>query len=203
MSNSLEFEKQCYQYLNRLNQCFIETPHTVAVSKYALGEELGFDSHQTDRIVKFLLNKNALKGDSGSVRITGNTVQCLIDYERANNKAPSSNSYNINVGSMNTSSIVQASKDVQIITILSQTQIQDVEQISSSLKEVLKSSELSEEQKAELNIEIESLDVQLKSPKPKMVRIKDYLTTAKNIIEGTAIGSMVATKIATLLSTLG
>jgi hypothetical protein len=198
----LEFEKQCYQYANRLNQCFVETPHTVSVSKYALGEQLKFDGGLTDRIVKFLLNKGVLKEDSGSVKITGTGIQYLIDYERSNDKVSFPNNY-INVGSMNSSQIVQGSRDIQISITLNESQIQETKQIIASLKELLNAQELSDDKRGDLTTEVESLDIQLKTPKPKVQRIKDYLTTAKNIIEGTAIGSIIVARIETFLSTLG
>ncbi|MGI0015807.1 MAG: hypothetical protein ACREBU_20510 [Nitrososphaera sp.] len=204
MAGILEFEKQCYQYLNSLNNCFTANANTIAVNKYALGEELNFSKVITDRIVKFLLNTGALKGVEGeSIKITTKGIEQLISFERENSKTARSNSYNINVGSMSGSNIIQASRGVQITTVLNQTQTQDIIQIISSIKDIMKGSELSEEQKAELDTEVESLQIQLKAPRPRIDRIKDYLTSVKNIIEGSSIGAVVVSKIAAFLSTLG
>lgn len=204
MSRILEFESQCIRYLHSLNDCFTANPNIVAVHKYALGEKFGFGKILTDRIVKFLLNKGALRGAEGeSIKITPSGIDQLIAYEREGHKALATSNFNVNVGSMNGSNIIQGSQGVSITTVLTQTQSAEVGKIISALRDIVLAPELTEEKKAELNVEIQTLEIQLKAPKPKLERIKDCLISAKNILEGSAIGLAVVSRIAAFFGTLG
>lgn len=204
MTGIQEFEKQCMQYLNSLNDEFFTNPRIIAVNKYALGEKLNLDKLTTDRIVKYLLNKGALKGIEGeSIKITTQGIDQLMRYEKENQKIPAAASYSVNVQNMTGSNIVQGSRDTHITNIPTQNQLAEISQLVSSLRDIIVQPELLEEQKAELNTEIETLASQLKAPKPKIERIKDCLTSAKNILEGSAGGAIVASRIAAFLSTLG
>jgi hypothetical protein len=80
-----------------------------------------------------------------------------------------------------------ASKDSsQSITVISQSQSAELKEIVIELKRILTHSELPDEKKQELKAEVQTIESQSNSPKPKIQIIKDALSSAKGIVEEAA-----------------
>jgi hypothetical protein len=75
--------------------------------------------------------------------------------------------------------IIQAGGSVTI----DQSQISELKDIIAELRKVQDKPELPDEQKQELEAEIQTIESQAKSPKPKIQIIKDALSSAKGIVE--------------------
>lgn len=98
-----------------------------------------------------------------------------------------------NIGSMNNSQLQQHSSGTQ--SIVNKDGTIEVEKILDAITSVIEQLKLSENSENELRVEIETIKIQLASPKPKQSVIKDCLLSAKNILEGAA-GNILATGIA-------
>lgn len=80
-----------------------------------------------------------------------------------------------------------ASKDSsQSITVINQNQSAELKEIVTELKRILSHSEIPEQKKQELEAEVQTIESQSKSPKPKIQIIKGALSSAKDIVEGAA-----------------
>jgi hypothetical protein len=69
------------------------------------------------------------------------------------------------------------------VYILNQTAAQQLEDIIHGLKEAHESPAISTTQKTDLNAEIKTIKEQLSSSKPKIMIIKESLSSAKNILK--------------------
>jgi hypothetical protein len=74
----------------------------------------------------------------------------------------------------------------QNISIINQSQKDDLEEIVAELKRILSHSELPDEKKQELEAEVQTIETQSKSPKPKIQIIKDALSSATGIVHEAA-----------------
>lgn len=77
---------------------------------------------------------------------------------------------------------------------VTQFDISELEKVVQEIKEAMPNIEIENTIKYELIAEMETLESQVKSPKPKMSIIGEALSSVRNILEGTA-GSLVATGI--------
>ena len=73
-------------------------------------------------------------------------------------------------------------------------ELADVTKFVQELRDAVKDIQLHSEKKAELESEIQTIEIQARSPKPKFNIIKESLTSVRNILEGAA-GSAIATKL--------
>lgn len=102
-------------------------------------------------------------------------------------------SYNItnHIGSMHNSQIQQDSANSsQSITISTS----EIKPLIAELKNKLEQNPLKQEQKAEVLAEIQTLEIQAKSPKPKSIIIQESTKTLRTLLEGTSAG-IIANKI--------
>jgi hypothetical protein len=111
-------------------------------------------------------------------------------------------------GTINNPAIQQGtSNSNQTITISTQQQ-QQHESIIESIKVIKEIAQqegesIPDKKREELEQEIADAELESKSKKPKWERLKGYLTSAKNIVEGTAIACSLAQKIRPILEMLG
>jgi hypothetical protein len=86
---------------------------------------------------------------------------------------------------------------------INQNQTDVLKEIITELRKIQSQSELSTEQKEELEAEIQTIENQAKSPKPKVQIIKNALSSAKELIEqGSGVASAAAPLIARIASWL-
>ncbi|EGQ7645682.1 hypothetical protein NMR56_003468 [Vibrio cholerae] len=105
-----------------------------------------------------------------------------------------------NIGRMHNSQLQQAtnnSNQSQEISIENEDITQFIEYLKLSLEQL----KLNENDQAEIEAEIVTIESQLSSPKPKKVVIGECLKSVRNIVEGTT-GSLVATGILAQLSAI-
>ncbi|MEZ9393126.1 hypothetical protein AB4222_14610 [Vibrio splendidus] len=98
-----------------------------------------------------------------------------------------------NIGRMHNSQLQQASNNSNQSQEIS-IENEDITQFIEYLKLSLKQLKLNENDQAEIEAEIVTIESQLSSPKPKKVVIGECLKSVRNIVEGTT-GSLVATGI--------
>ena len=100
---------------------------------------------------------------------------------------PYSVSFNISGSNFTNSPFQVANKDPsQKITVINQNQTAELKEIVTELKRILSNSDIPGEKKQELEAEVQTIESQSKSPKPKIQIIKNTLSSAKSIVEEVA-----------------
>lgn len=174
---------------------------------WQLGEKLGFDKELTENIVEylvgeFLIQYQALGGAIGITHYGVREVEEALENPNQSTEhfAPLATVNIIHVaGSMVNSQVQQSSAGSMQIATINSNQLADLKEIIANLRDIIRNENLTPDQKDELSTEIETLAVQSKASKPKPQRIKESLVSAKNILEGAAVGAMIAVKISALL----
>jgi DNA integrity scanning protein DisA with diadenylate cyclase activity len=185
---------------------------------WQVGEKLGFGpqpSELTSKIVQYLTGEHLLKmrAAGGLLCITHYGVKeverALENPDRQTQHFAARSAVNIvHVNNMVNSQIQQGSAGLSQIANITQTatitqnQLADLKEIIDALRDVNSEESLTADQKNELDTEIETLALQAKASKPKVERIKESLSSAKNILEGAAIGAVIVTRIGAWLAGL-
>jgi hypothetical protein len=89
----------------------------------------------------------------------------------------------INIGSMNNSTLQQATHSSSITVTLDRGKLDELSNILASLKSIQNTLDTSIDLHKELISEIETIASQQKSPKPKSIIITESLKVAKGILE--------------------
>jgi predicted RNase H-like nuclease (RuvC/YqgF family) len=98
------------------------------------------------------------------------------------------NQYNISIGVMNGGAIQQATNGSTINYTTSNEILRSISDFTNELKQFVENSNLSNDKVEELQIDIQTLELQTNSNKPKTEILKTSLNSIKNIIEGTISG---------------
>jgi hypothetical protein len=99
------------------------------------------------------------------------------------------NYFHVERGSVN-APIQQGSPGAtQSLTVIGEDHKQHLEGIVRSLRSSIDDLELGDEDRAELEADVRTLEAQVASPKPKKEIVHPSLQSAKNILEGTASGA--------------
>lgn len=77
----------------------------------------------------------------------------------------------------------------QSLTVISQSNLEQLQELLQSLRGSIAQLDLDESQQAELEADIRTLEAQVTSPKPKKEVIRPGLQSIKRILEGTAAGA--------------
>jgi hypothetical protein len=170
--------------------------------KYEVGDRLNLSRKTVDNIVEYLRQEGlvdtfrmsgsrGIGGDSGLNRIKL-THKGIKEIEGAIEKPesatehfpPASTIISITGGQFTNSQFQVATKNSsQTITVINQNQSTELKEIVTELRRIVSNSELPNEKKQELEAEVQTIESQSKSPKPKIQIIKDALSSAKGIIE--------------------
>jgi hypothetical protein len=133
-------------------------------------------------------------GDSGlnKIKLTHEGIKEIEDaVEKPDSPTehfpPHSVTFNIAGGQFTNAQFQVANKDSsQNITVINQNQSTELKEIIVELKQILNQTRLPDEKKQELEAEVQTIETQSKSPKPKVKIIKDALSSAKGIVEEAA-----------------
>jgi hypothetical protein len=155
------------------------------------------DEHQREivNVVNYLSEKRLVKrigtGAAG-VMLTQTGVD-EVEEARNHPNRPTSHLAAISLVYAETitrSAIQQGSPEAtQALTIINQSNLQELETFLHPLKQSVDQLELSNEQQAELEAEIQTLEAQAASPKPKREVTKPALQSLGRILEGAASGA--------------
>ncbi len=108
---------------------------------------------------------------------------------------------NISVQYMIGSQIQQGSPGAtQLLTIVSQSDIQGIEAFIDSLKQSVDQLGLDEDQRAEFEADIQTVEAQIASPKPKQQVVRPGLESIRRILEGSASAAVASPLTATVAS---
>lgn len=166
-----------------------------------IGKELGFDENLTIKIAQYL------SGEGLIVVVLPSTVGRRMDFIRIshvgvveveaaldNPDRPTQHflPFNIiNVNQMTNSNIQQASPEATQVVTFDESKYEELKEVILSLKESIDQLGLEPQQKSELQGDIQTIEIQISSPKPKTTIITESIGSIKRILEGVA-GSALA-----------
>jgi mRNA-degrading endonuclease YafQ of YafQ-DinJ toxin-antitoxin module len=163
--------------------------------KLAVAKEAKID--ELDTIIQYLIEEELIRGNTGGDSLVGSLAYPLIfithkgvkEVEQAlTNPQSSTQHFPPNIiyiaGNVTESAIQQGSSYAKQIVNINRSQHQDLNEILELLKGVLNESGLKQQNKTELNAEVQTIVAQVHSPKPKIMIIRESLSSAKAILEG-------------------
>ena len=170
------------------------------IQSYQLGQNLGFSDDFTSKVIRYLDKEGLIgfKEDSGCV--IGISHKGIIEVERALSKPEESTEYFppainiIQIGEMKDSQIIQSSPDALQVKKNDKELIDKLKDLIEFAKKNLDKLELKKPEEQELQTEIQTIDIQLSSPKPKKNILKECVFSIRRIAEG-ATGKIIASLI--------
>jgi hypothetical protein len=169
-----------------------------------LRKDLSLDFDETDRIVNYLTNETLIEpyGMGGTIKLTHWGIK-EVEQALENPDKPTEHFLPINIiniGTMSNSTLQQATQNSIINYHYNRENINELESIIEQLKIIQDTLNISVELHQELLSEIETLDIQKKSPKPKSIIINESLKTVRNLLENVVGNAITPTIIASITS---
>lgn len=192
MDSLEDLKRKRFQFLHKLWE-LTRGNEKILVKIRQVATPLGYDENVAEPIVQYLAGENLLEVttygfyvsnylDAGLYIKHGGVVEveeALSKPESPTVHFPANVTNYINIGSMVNSNISQASPNSNVIN---ETGKQDLKEIVIALKTVLKQAP-SGPDREELASEIQTIESQIGSPRPKPVIIRESLASAKRILE--------------------
>jgi hypothetical protein len=201
LSSVEDIKKRRFEYLYEVYKLTQSTNEftTNCVNKYSAGERLNLSRNTVDRIVDYFITEGLVRdfrwqsrsggyGEGSYIELTNAGIkeveQQVEKPDSSTEHFPPYSVFNISGGNFTNSQFQVANKDSsQNITVINQNQSTELKEIVTELKQILSNSDIPGEKKQELEAEVQTIESQSKSPKPKIQIIKDALASAKGIIE--------------------
>ncbi|MCD6317816.1 hypothetical protein J7M02_01960 [Candidatus Aerophobetes bacterium] len=109
----------------------------------------------------------------------------------------------ISIGQMTDSQIQQASPSAKQEITINEARYEELKEVIKTLKKSVDRLGLKAQQKSDLQAEIETIDAQMASSKPKATVITECLTSIRRILEGTAINIIAPSLLSQIVALLG
>jgi hypothetical protein len=211
-------EERYSNYLRFLNELYekAEGSEIPLVNMWEIGEKIGTGGHpsiETHNIVKWLTGEDLIKGRAvgGIIGLTHRGIREVEDArrhpERSTEHFPSNVINNVinNFGTMYNPALQQGTSNSNQTITITQQQHESIIEAIRQIKEIVQQQgeSIPDEKCEELEREIALAEIESKANKPKWERLKGYLTSTKNIAEGTAIAVSLVPKIMPILGMLG
>jgi len=183
----LDFTKAVYEACQGVEM----TP----VDMWEIGRKLGFDEPVTQRVFQYLSAEKLLRAFAagGAIALTHRGVveieSSLEKPDLPTDHFPPSNC--IYVGEMHNSQIQQGTYSSTQVQTISPDQIRQLQEYIKEFRAMLPGLKVSEESKQEAKAELDTLDAQARSPKPKLGIVRASLGILKELIlhTGGALGA--------------
>lgn len=154
---------------------------------YEVGKELNFDRNETSNIVSYLMSEDLLESYSlGGFVIISHWGIKEVEEVLENPNQPTQHFLPLNIisiGTMTNSSLQQGTNASTININLDSIKLNDIAHILESLKNVQDVLDLSVDLHKELISEMQTLQIQKESPKPKSLIINESLKTIRSLLE--------------------
>lgn len=199
-----EMKKKRFQFLHRLYE-LTGGNENVWPNMFQIGQELEFDKKLTEIIVQYLAGEELIThhGIGGTIGISHWGIQ---EVEEVLSKPEVSTThflpYNvIQIGTMTGSQIQQGSPGATQIITLSENKNKEIEKVLQLLKRNIDQFDLKPQQKSDLQVDIQTIEAQMSSSKPKATIITECLNSIRKILEA-ATASVVASQILEMIRNL-
>ena len=189
-----EMKRKRFRFLHRLYE-LTGGDESKLFDMFQIGKELGFDMDLTNNIAQYLKGEGlievlALDGIIGILHWGVREVEeALSNPDTPTCHFPPVNI--ISIGQMVNSQIQQASPEATQVVTIDERRYEELKQVIQSLRESIDKLGLEPLQKSDLQAEIQTIEVQMSSSKPKATIISECLGSIRRILEG-AGGSVLA-----------
>jgi hypothetical protein len=206
MKSIEEMKKQRFQFLNRVYELSGGSQFHF-VNMYEIGQEFGFDRESTIDIAQYLSEEGLIENEDtgGNLTISHHGV-CEVEEALSNPDKPTTYFPPVNiihVSQMINSQIQQGSPGATQAITFAQEKYDELKKVLLALKESIDQLNLQVEQKSDLQAEIQTIEAQMSSSKPKATIITESLGSIRRILEG-AVGSAIASSLLSkILALLG
>jgi hypothetical protein len=194
MDNKIrETQKRRFQFLLKLHE-LTNGDELISIDAFELGDQLGFPRDETNRIDEYLRGEYLIQGVAGTqIAITHHGI---VEVERALSQPDEPTTYFppfniIHVERMIGSQIQQGTNESAQIFSYSNTDLEEVRKFIDDMRNHLNDLGLDSENQAQAKSDIETIDAQIKSPRPKSIILGECLKSLRTILEG-ALGSLIA-----------
>jgi len=183
-----ENRKLRFKYLKRVFE-LANDDKSILVNVKGVGQELGLNNQEIDKIVEYLYSEGLVKRNGGGqVMITHSGIkeveEALLNPDKPTEHFLPVNI--INVQTMTNSVIQQGSEGSSVSYINNQDVINQIKEVINDLNEKLEYIDLKEDVLGEMVAEIHTVIAQTESPKPKTSILQESLKTIKNILKSAA-----------------
>lgn len=160
------------------------------IDMWELGAELGFDRGKIHNIVDYLTDEGLIepKALGGVIAITHEGI-IEIEDSQSNPDSPTRHFLPINVihiGNMNNSAIQQGTSYSTQAINFSTEKTDNLKKLVNEIDNIKEQINLDRLLFEELVSEIDTLKIQIKSPKPKSIIVTESLKTIRSLLEGVA-----------------
>jgi len=191
--NIQKLKQDRFKFLHKVYEK-VEGKRGYTLDGWEVGKELGFEKGYTTNIFYYLNEEGLIEPMGAGIRLT--ITHCGIKEIEEALSEPSEptehflpfNQYNINIGVMNGGAIQQATNNSIINYTNSSEVLNAIADFTNELKQVIDNSNLSSDEVEELQTDIQTIEVQRKSKKPKTEILKTSLNSIKTIIESMVAG---------------
>lgn len=174
---------------------------------WEVGEELQIERNETRQIVDYLTGENLIESRAlgGGIGLTHWGIK-EVEEALENPDKPTEHFLPINIiniGSMTNSTLQQSTTNSTINFNLENHKIADLGEVINSLKDIQDTLNISVDIHKELISEIQTLESQIQSPRPKNIIISESLKTIKTVLEsvaGNALTPIIVEQITRLLT---
>lgn len=208
MNTIEETRKKRFQFLYRLYE-LTGGDESKPFSMFEIGEELSFDEDLTIIIEQYLHGEELINHILGcgtsdrEIAILHRGVkeieEALYKPDRPTHYFPPANF--IYIGEMRNSQIQQGSPEATQVATFNENRYEELREVIQSLNESIDQFGIDQQQKSELQADIQKIEAQISSSKPKAAIITNRLGSIKRILEGaasSAIASGLLSKIVAL-----
>jgi len=192
-----ETKRKRFQFLNHMYEITGGSSRKF-VNMFELGTELGFEQKEVSNIVQYLKGEHLVEHKTlgGGIAITHYGVK---EVEEALSNPESSTTYFppvniIQIHHMEGSQIQQGNVNSSQTGAFNLTKAEDIKAFVSSLKAKLDELQVGSGDKEEVLSDIETIESQLRSSRPKEGIVKECLKSIRTVLEGAA-GSILATRL--------
>ena len=192
MSTIEETKKKRFQFLYRLWE-LTGGDESKLFRMFEIGEELGFDEDLTIIIEQYLSKEKLINHvtECGTWNMEiGISHGGVRTVEEALNKPDRPTQYSpaiiniTSIGAMTDSQLQIDSPGATQVATFNENGYEELMEVIQSLKESIDQLGIDPQQKSELQVDIQTIEAQMLSPKPKAAIITEYLGSIKRILEG-------------------
>ena len=201
-----EMREKRFRFLRRLWE-LTGGDESELFSMFKIGEELGFDKDLTVKIEQYFYGERLINHrlECGTRdREIGISHWGVRAVEEALSNPDRHTHYFppvINIGDVKNSQIQIGSHESIQVATFNETGYEELKEVIESLKESIDQLGIAQQQKSELQVDIQTIELQISSSKPKATIITECLDSIKRILEcaaGGAIASGLLSKIVAL-----
>ena len=168
---------------------------------YKVGEKLGYSNKLTTQVIQYLEKEGLIKFRTDAMTTISITHEGIKEVEQAltnpneatEHFSPAKNII-INIKEM-TDSQIQIESPYAIQSKTSNKELlKKLTDLNECIKKGIEKLELKDDEKQELEADVQTIDAQLSSPKPKMNILKTCVSSIRRIMEG-AFGQIIASQV--------